>query len=194
MAAQRPITPQIVTDGSALPDDPKPKPTRLQRIWEDQMKKFYEPSQSYCRVAVLLVLWASELDELQTSGEVEKLVNVFASKFTKQNILELEDLQKEVQKSRSDVQHYLNLGWIGVCEMLAERDLGMDNLMDLWQKFHLFLLLLQHFCLKLEKILVLWENVLYLLLLYLSFSEFPNRLRPLCTTMPWTIWPVLVVL
>jgi hypothetical protein len=67
-------------------------------------------------------------------------------------------------------------------------------LMDLWQKFHLFLLLLQHFCLKLEKILALWEKVLYLLLLYLSFSEFPNRLRPLCTTMPWTIWPVLVVL
>jgi hypothetical protein len=76
--------------------------------------------------------------------------------------------------------------------MLAERDLGIDNLMDLWQKFHSFLLLLQYFCIKLEKILVLWEKVLYLLL-YLSFSEFPNRLRPPCTTMPWTIWPVLVV-
>lgn len=25
-------------------------------------------------------------------------------------------------------------------------------------------------------------------------STFPNGLRPLCTTMPWTIWPVLVVL
>jgi hypothetical protein len=112
----------------------------------------------------------------------------------KKRILELKDLQNKVQKSRSDVQCYLNLGWIGVYEMLAERDLGMDNLMDLWQKFHSFLLLLQHFCLKLEKILALWEKVLYLLLLYLSFSEFPNRLRPPCTTMPWTIWPVLVVL
>jgi hypothetical protein len=26
------------------------------------------------------------------------------------------------------------------------------------------------------------------------FSEFPNGLRYLCTTMPWTIWPALVVL
>lgn len=119
---------------------------------------------------------------------------IYSNRPPKQNILELKDLQKEVQKSRSDIQRYLNLGWIGVCEMLAERHLGMDNLMDLWQKFHSFLLLLQHFCLKLEKILVLWEKVLYILLFYLSFSEFPNRLRPPCTTMPWTIWPVLVVL
>ncbi len=103
-------------------------------------------------------------------------------------------LQKEVQKSRSDVERYLNLGWIGVCERLTERDLNMDNLMDLWQKFHSFLLLFQQLYLKLEKILALWEMVLYLLLLYLSFSEFPNRLRPPCTTMPWTIWPALVVL
>ena len=108
--------------------------------------------------------------------------------------MELKDLEKEVKKSRSDVQRYLNLGWIGVCEMLAKRHQGMDNLMYLWQKFHSFLLRLQHLCLKLEKILALWEKVLYLLLLYLSFSEFHNRLRPPCTTMPWTIWPVLVVL
>ena len=112
---------------------------------------------------------------------------------TKRNILELKDLQKEVQKSRSDVQRYLNLGWIGVCEMLAERDMGMNDLMGLWQKFHSFLLLLQHFYLKLEKILILWEKALYLLL-FLLFSEFPNTLRPPCTTMPWTIWPSLVVL
>jgi hypothetical protein len=78
--------------------------------------------------------------------------------------------------------------------MVAEGDRGMDSFMDLWQNFHSYLLLLQHFYLKLEKVLALWEKVLYLLLLYLSFSEFPNRLRPPCTTMPWTIWPALVVL
>ncbi|KAH8752890.1 hypothetical protein F5882DRAFT_419559 [Hyaloscypha sp. PMI_1271] len=27
-----------------------------------------------------------------------------------------------------------------------------------------------------------------------GFSEFPNSMRPPCTTMPWTIWPALVVL
>lgn len=115
---------------------------------------------------------------LDTVSNAYSIADLGITKFARKKILELKDLQKEVQKSRSDVQRYLNLGWIGVCEMLAERDLGMDNLMDLWQKFHSFLLLLQYFCLKLEKILVLWEKVLYLLLLYLSFSEFPNRLRP----------------
>jgi hypothetical protein len=27
-----------------------------------------------------------------------------------------------------------------------------------------------------------------------GFSKFPNSMRPPCTTMPWTIWPALVVL
>ncbi len=27
-----------------------------------------------------------------------------------------------------------------------------------------------------------------------GFSEFPNSMRPPCTTMPWTIWPALVLL
>lgn len=27
-----------------------------------------------------------------------------------------------------------------------------------------------------------------------NFSEFPNNMRPPCTTMPWTIWPALLVL
>lgn len=27
-----------------------------------------------------------------------------------------------------------------------------------------------------------------------SYSEFPGRIRPPCTTMPWTIWPALIVL
>lgn len=138
------------------------------------------------------ILW---FDSSELKSElILTLADIGWVKLHKQNILELKDLQRKVQKSRSDVQHHLNLGWIGVYEMLAERDLGVDNLMDLWQKFHSFLLLLQHIFLKLEKILALWEKVLYLLLLYLSFSEFPNRLRPPCTTMPWTIWPVLVVL
>jgi hypothetical protein len=36
----------------------------------------------------------------------------------------------------------------------------------------------------------------YLLLqiLFRSFSIFPGTVRPRCTTMPWTIWPALVVL
>ena len=116
------------------------------------------------------------------------------SKSTKDKLLDLRTLRKEVQNSSSDVQRYLNLGWIGVCEVLNEFNWDMVDLIDLWQAFCLFLLRLQHLLLNLEKKLALWEKVLYLLLLYLSFSEFPNRLRPPCTTMPWTIWPALAVL
>jgi hypothetical protein len=70
----------------------------------------------------------------------------------------------------------------------------MDNLEDLWREFHSFLLLLHRFFLKLESMVALWEKILYLLALYFSFSEFSGTLRPPCTTMPWTIWPALVIL
>ena len=81
-----------------------------------------------------------------------------------------------------------------MCEVLNKYNWDVDDLMDLWQGFYTFLRNLRHLLLKFEKILTLWEKILYLLLLYFSFSEFPNRLRPPCTTMPWTIWPALVVL
>jgi hypothetical protein len=45
-----------------------------------------------------------------------------------------------------------------------------------------------------RSIMRLWEKVLYLIIFYIQFSEFSSRLRPPCTTMPWTIWPALVVL
>lgn len=115
-------------------------------------------------------------------------------KTTKHKALDLEHLRKQVQNSSPDIQRYFNLGWIGVCEVLNEYNWYMDDLMHVWQAFYSILLQLQHLLLKLEKKLALWEKILYLFLLYFSFSEFPNRLRPPCTTMPWTIWPALVVL
>lgn len=41
---------------------------------------------------------------------------------------------------------------------------------------------------------VLWEGFLEILLFLCNFSEFPNKHRPHCTTMPWNIRPALVVL
>jgi hypothetical protein len=38
------------------------------------------------------------------------------------------------------------------------------------------------------------QTILQYLLLFCKFAEFPNRRRPKCTTMPWNIWPSLVVL
>lgn len=40
----------------------------------------------------------------------------------------------------------------------------------------------------------LFEQLMKALLFICNFSEFPNKFRPPCTTMPWNIWPALVVL
>jgi hypothetical protein len=60
--------------------------------------------------------------------------------------------------------------------------------MDQLKRFiEIFLLSLKYFSILLQKIL-------QYLLLFGKFAEFPNRRRPKCTTMPWNIWPSLVVL
>jgi hypothetical protein len=41
---------------------------------------------------------------------------------------------------------------------------------------------------------MLWLKLYEILRFFCKFSEFPDRIRPPCTTMPWTIWPALVVL
>jgi hypothetical protein len=46
----------------------------------------------------------------------------------------------------------------------------------------------------LEYLAFLLQKILQYLLLFCKFAEFPNRRRPKCTTMPWDIWPSLVVL
>jgi len=51
----------------------------------------------------------------------------------------------------------------------------------------------------LDQIIELMQTIrLYIALIlnevYSRFSEFPGGIRPPCTTMPWTIWPALVVL
>lgn len=38
------------------------------------------------------------------------------------------------------------------------------------------------------------QFLIYALIFFCLFNEFPNSIRHLCTTMPWTIWPALVVL
>ncbi|KAL7917493.1 hypothetical protein ACQKWADRAFT_306698 [Trichoderma austrokoningii] len=38
------------------------------------------------------------------------------------------------------------------------------------------------------------QLLIYALIFFWLFNEFPNGIRHLCTTMPWTIWPSLVVL
>jgi hypothetical protein len=48
--------------------------------------------------------------------------------------------------------------------------------------------------LSLQYLAFLLQKILQYLLIFCKFAEFPNRRRPKCTTMPWNIWPSLVVL
>jgi hypothetical protein len=41
---------------------------------------------------------------------------------------------------------------------------------------------------------MIWQKLLDTLLFFCNFSGFPHKYRPPCTTMPWNIWPSLVVL
>ena len=108
--------------------------------------------------------------------------------------LELNALRHKISNSLSDVKTCLECGKIGLLEKLDHLDLDIDIFEEIWQNFHSFLLQAQDVLLKLQKRLELWEKLLYFALFFSFFSEFPNNFRHLCTTMPWTIWPALVVL
>lgn len=73
---------------------------------------------------------------------------------------------------------------------------GYDELQitDLWDIIHGLFLETEEYVQSLHKQLRLWERLLYLFTFYACFSVFPNAFRHLCTTMPWTIWPSLVIL
>jgi hypothetical protein len=46
----------------------------------------------------------------------------------------------------------------------------------------------------LEKLRHVYTQICVFAIIFCLFNEFPNGIRHLCTTMPWTIWPALVVL
>jgi hypothetical protein len=53
---------------------------------------------------------------------------------------------------------------------------------------------IQILLISLEYLAFLLQKILQYLLIFCKYAEFPNRRRPKCTTMPWNIWPSLVVL
>lgn len=54
--------------------------------------------------------------------------------------------------------------------------------------------LVQRLCNLLRFLIFLWARLLASRTFHRDFSVFPGKRRPPCTTMPWTIWPALVVL
>ncbi|UPX14577.1 uncharacterized protein EKO05_0005055 [Ascochyta rabiei] len=53
----------------------------MRRLWEEATSKNLNRSENYSHVAVLLVKWAEELDELKTRSELEELAAVFREQF-----------------------------------------------------------------------------------------------------------------
>jgi hypothetical protein len=54
--------------------------------------------------------------------------------------------------------------------------------------------LLEHMRRVFSLLSMIWQKLLDTLLFFCNFSGFPHKYRPPCTTMPWNIWPALVVL
>src|SRR5579871_3644873 len=95
--AQRPLAPQpqlvideldqksalrsFATASTCQQDKTALEDARLRSIWEDHMKEGGGPWQPHRKAWVLTLSWAPELDELKTSGEVDRLAKVFIDKF-----------------------------------------------------------------------------------------------------------------
>ena len=53
---------------------------------------------------------------------------------------------------------------------------------------------LERICRVFDLLSTIWQKLLDSLLFFCNFSGFPHKYRPPCRTMPWNIWPSLVVL
>lgn len=68
-------------------------------------------------------------------------------------------------------------------------DTVLDELLEWLEKIEL---ISDHLVKRLQRIYS--QFLIYALIFFWLFNEFPDGIRHLCTTMPWTIWPALVVL
>jgi hypothetical protein len=114
-------------------------------------------------------------------------------------------LEKEPQASRLDVLHVLSGTWRCWHDILKEREEQQRRkresirLNKRSKELKVLLDFLKTLWGLLDTIIELMQAVRVYITLILNtissgFSEFPNSMRPPCTTMPWTIWPALVVL
>jgi hypothetical protein len=84
--------------------------------------------------------------------------------------------------------HYVCEGKFCRFHRVREDQETYDNEKEQLKRFIEILLL------SLQYLAFLLQKILQYLLIFCKFAEFPNRRRPKCTTMPWNIWPSLVVL
>jgi hypothetical protein len=103
-------------------------------------------------------------------------------------------LGKHLHLKLSDVKRYLSAGKKALLSELHGQRYGHDKIENIWAVLRSLLLEVHDLLQSSYKKLKLREKLLYLITFFFFFSEFPDTLRHLCTTMPWTIWPSLVVL
>jgi len=104
-------------------------------------------------------------------------------------------LRQDVLAGRYDTRRSLHqLMQEAELELFFRFDLELQRIADILRLFHALVLSIQPLPSDFEKLLSLLARISCPLLLCFALLGFPNRLRPPCTTMPWTIWPALVVL
>ncbi|TLD39628.1 hypothetical protein E2P81_ATG00615 [Venturia nashicola] len=94
----------------------------------------------------------------------------------------------------SDIKKQSSLGKKALRHTILRKGFHEQQLEILWEFIHNLFLKTDRFLQSLYKHFQLWKKLLYLFIFYSCFSVFPNAFRHFCTTMPWTIWPSLVIL
>lgn len=80
-AATESSEPVVESKPSAADADYKAKTAEMQEWWTEAVARNMDLPEGYQKVAVLIIKWADELDELKTGGEAQELKALFQNRF-----------------------------------------------------------------------------------------------------------------
>jgi hypothetical protein len=139
--------------------------------------------------ALAVVSWAAAL-----ANSINFTLKLYPLRQPQAAKQEFRKLSQNISSVRFEVQKYIDTGFQRLFDELLPSGFSWDAILSIWDIIRSLLLAAQELLNGVQKRLKLWDTLLYLMLFFCFFSVFPNNFRHSCTTMPWTIWPALVVL
>ena len=135
---------------------------------------------SSCQVYTILILKISkkrlqELLEERLEERFEERLEEQLKERLKERFKELPEERLEKARQREDARQQ---------EKARQREEALQRYNEL----------LEHMRRVFSSLSTIWQKFLDTLSFFCNFSGFPHKYRPPCTTMPWNIWPSLVVL
>ncbi|KAF2685826.1 hypothetical protein K458DRAFT_387779 [Lentithecium fluviatile CBS 122367] len=118
---------RLIQDTSSAPEDVayRERAAEMQMWWDEAIVRNMDLPDGYVKVAVLIIKWDDELDELKTRGEAEELRDIFANRFR----FETETVELNVS---SKPQHQINRH----LSAFIEKHDGPNNLLIVYYTGH----------------------------------------------------------